>query len=77
MELIRVWERLTSGKPATRVVEIWDGDELVGTIHPTDGGIKIQSRYFREMAVDLSDKWREVARLLPDQFTLEVNLKGK
>lgn len=32
-------------KPGIKIVEIWNGDTLMGTIYPTERGIKLVSKY--------------------------------
>lgn len=35
-------------RPGTQVVEIWDGDSLMGAIYSTDRGIKVVSKFIAE-----------------------------
>jgi hypothetical protein len=35
-----------TNKPGVALVEIWDGDAMVGAIYPTERGVKIVSKHF-------------------------------
>jgi hypothetical protein len=58
--------------PGRDVIEVWDGDQMVGAIYPTDTGVKILSKYLPEVA-----RLCDPSVLLPDEITILIFLKPR
>lgn len=55
------------------IVEVWDGDKLMAAIYPTDTGIHIHSKHFREVLADVEIPARAIQ--MADVNTCMVILK--